>query len=410
MTDYLTSDLPGTGGTLRQSPDDFAVEEIPLYLPCGSGEHLYVEIEKRGLTTHDLVRQLARACRVREREVGYAGLKDAQALTRQTLSLPGSCEGALAGVAIPGARFVSVARHRNKLRLGHLAGNRFRIRVRDVGPQARARAEAIVAMLEKRGVPNLFGEQRYGLLGTNPSVGGALLRGDFAEALRQLFGEPEKIVDPRWREGVERFRAGDPEGALQVLPRGCRNERSVLLALVGGATPEQALRRLPRPLLRLFLSAWQSQLFDRLVRQRLTTLDRLEAGDLACKHANNACFRVDDPETEQPRADRFEISPSAPLFGAKVPLAEGAPGERERKLLEEQQLSSDPFRLPGGLSLEGERRPMRVPLTDAAIHTTADDLEVVFALPRGSYATTVLREIMKPSAATIGSIAEEDGS
>jgi len=402
MADFLTADLPGTGGILRQTPEDFAVEEIPLYPPCGEGEHLYLEVEKRGLTTHELVRQLARACRVREQEIGYAGLKDARALTRQQVSLQGVDAGAVAGLEIPGVRILSVSRHRNKLRLGHLAGNRFNIRVHGVGPDAADQARQVLAVLARRGVPNLFGPQRYGVLGNNPRIGAALLRGDHDQALYWLLGEPQQIDNPRWREGVELYHAGDLEGACRVLPSGCRNERNVLRALAQGKAPRKALQQLPRPVLRLFLSAWQSQLFDRLVVERLDRLDTLEEGDLACKHANGACFLVEDPAAEQERLQRLEISPSAPLFGAKTPFAEGAPGARERELLAAEQLPAEAFNLPGGLSLSGERRPMRVPLHAPTAEARGGALEVGFELPRGSFATTVLREIMKCDAALGG--------
>ncbi|PLY00794.1 MAG: tRNA pseudouridine(13) synthase TruD [Desulfuromonas sp.] len=395
MADFLTAALPGTGGRLKQQPEDFAVEEIPLYLPCGEGEHLYLEIEKRGLTTLDVVHRLAKHCRLKERDISYAGLKDAQALTRQRLCLPARNEKHLETLDIPGLRILSSARHRNKLRLGHLAGNRFRIRVHGAVDDAAARATTIINELQTHGVPNLFGEQRYGLLGNNPHIGGALLRGQHQQAVDALLGDPQQIQNPRWREGVEFYRAGSFEEAARILPPGCRNEKSVLNELARGKSCEQALKRLPRNAARLFLSAWQSQLFDRLVQQRLTSLGQLEVGDLAYKHVNGACFLVEDQETEQPRATAFEISPTAPLFGAKVRLAEGGPGERERELLESEALPEHAFKLPGGLSLQGERRPLRVPLEEPTAASVDGQLEVSFALPRGSYATTVMREIMK---------------
>ena len=136
MPSLLTADLPGTGGLIKETPEDFFVEELPLYLPCGEGEHLYLTVEKKGLTTFELLQRLAGALGVRERDFGYAGLKDARATTRQTVSVPGvSAEQALA-LTIPGVRILAAKRHRNKLRTGHLAGNRFAIRIREVQPVA----------------------------------------------------------------------------------------------------------------------------------------------------------------------------------------------------------------------------------------------------------------------------------
>ena len=394
---YLTDRLPGIGGRIKLDPDDFRVEEIPLYLPCGEGEHLYLDIEKRGLTTFDLLQQLARALGVRERELGYAGLKDARATTRQTVSVPGvSAEQALA-LDLPGVRILGARRHGNKLRTGHLAGNRFAIRVHAVAAGALEAALDILHVLADLGVPNRFGPQRYGVLGNSHRVGRALLQGDHAGAIAEVIGSPDAIADPRWRQAATAFAAGDLAGALAALPGRLRDERRMLQLLRDGRTPKEALLGLPRKLLRLYLSAFQSHLFDRLVTMRLASLGTLWAGDLAYKHANGACFTVTDPQQEQPRADRFEISPSAPLFGAKVTLAGGQAGLLERALLDKEKLQPAAFRLGEGLAMEGERRPLRVPLADFKARAEGDDLLLEFALPRGSFATSVLGEVMKPA-------------
>lgn len=398
MGSYLTATFAGTGGSLKESPEDFLVEELPLYTPCGEGEHLYLSVEKRGLTTFDLLQRLSKALQVPEREIGYAGLKDARATTRQTLSVAGvSPEQALA-LEIEGVRILSARRHRNKLRLGHLSGNRFEIRLRDVAEGALETTLDVLHVLEQVGVPNLFGEQRYGSLGNSHRTGAALLRRNFAEAAAQIVGDPAKISNERWRRGAEAFAAGDLAGALALLPPRMRDERRMIEALRAGRSAEEAVLALPRKLLRLYLSAFQSALFDRLVAMRLGSLETLWAGDLAFKHDNGACFVVEDPAAEQGRADRFEISPSAPLFGYKVTLAQGQAGLLERALLDKEQLRPEDFRLPGGLGMEGERRPLRVPLSGACARREGADLIVSFSLPKGSYATSVLREIMKNDA------------
>lgn len=395
MTEFLTTAIPGTGGSIKETLEDFLVEEIPLYLPCGEGEHLYLEVEKRGLTTFDLLQRLAKALRIKEREIGYAGLKDARATTRQTLSLPGVAPEAVTGLSIDGVRILSARRHRNKLRLGHLAGNRFRIRVRGVAAGALDSARATLEQLQRQGVPNRFGQQRYGVLGNSHRIGGCLLRRDYAGAIGEIIGDPARIDHPRWRQGAEAFAAGDLEAALQALPGRLRDERALLHALQAGQSAEAAVLAMPRKLLRLYLSAWQSALFDRLVTERLQNLGTLWPGDLAYKHDNGACFLVSDPAVEQLRADRFEISPSGPLFGHKLTPAQQQAGELEAALLATEGLNLDDLRLGGGLSLEGERRPLRVPLQDAAAQAEGDDLLLSFALPKGSYATCVLAEVIK---------------
>lgn len=395
MSKYLTASFPGTGGTIKEVPEDFLVEEIPRYTPCGEGEHLYLEVEKRGLTTFDLLHRLSRALRVPQREMGYAGLKDARATTRQTISVPGVRPEQALALELEGIRVLSARYHRNKLRLGHLAGNRFRIRIREVRDGALDTALDVLHVLGQVGVPNRFGEQRYGSLGNTHLIGGAVLRGDLDGAARLIVGDPARIRNERWRLGAERFAAGDLQGALEALPGRQRDERNLVRALLEGRSAKQAVLGLPRKLLRLYLSAFQSSLFDRLVDMRLDSLETLWQGDLAYKHDNGACFTVEDPAAEQPRADRLEVSPSGLLPGYKSTLAKGAAGILEQALLEKEGLRLEDFRLDKGLGMEGERRPLRVPLTESEVRQEGGDLLLGFSLPRGSYATSVLREVMK---------------
>ncbi|RLB63652.1 MAG: pseudouridine synthase, partial [Deltaproteobacteria bacterium] len=163
-------------------------------------------------------------------------------------------------------------------------------------------------------------------------------------------------------------------------------------------SPCKSVRAMPRKLLRLYLSAYQSSLFDRLVDMRLATLEKIWPGDLAYKHVNGACFLVTDSATEQPRADSFEISPTAPLYGYKTKLAEGQAGLLEQSLLDKEQLTLESFHLSGGLAMSGERRPLRVPIQAPGCIMDGDDILVSFALPKGSFATTVLTEVMKTGA------------
>lgn len=395
MTEYLTSRIPGSGGRIRNQPEDFRVEEIPLYEPCGEGDHLYLTIEKRGLTTYELLRQLAIALNCRERDLGYAGLKDAQAITRQTVSVPLRKPDDVRGLNIPGVEILAATLHRNKLRPGHLAGNHFRIRIHQPEPNSLQRANEVLAFLEETGVPNRFGDQRYGALGHSHRIGRALLRQDYATAVAEIIGDPRAIVHPGWREAAAAYRGGDIPTAIEKLPRHCRPERALLTLLKNGKNPKQAVLAMPRKLLRLYLSAYQSSLFDRLVDMRMASLNKIWPGDIAFKHANGACFAVTDPAAEQRRADSFEISATAPLYGCKTRLAEAQAGLLEESLLDKEELTLQSFRLSGGLTMEGERRPLRVPIHAATCNTDADDLLLSFSLPKGSFATTVLAEVMK---------------
>lgn len=395
MASYLTEKFPGVGGIIKQCPEDFLVEELPLYPACGSGEHLYLEVEKQGLTTFDLLKKLARALDVDERSMGYAGLKDARATTRQFISVPGCSPERVADLRLDNIRILSAIRHRNKLRPGHLAGNRFTIRVRDILPDSLDTVRDVLHVMQMTGVPNFFGEQRYGILGNSHRIGRAIVQSNFEQAARDIVGDAALITHPDWQKAAALFAAGQLAEAEEALPRRMHTERALIRALRQGRSAKDAVRRMPGRLLRLYLSAYQSHLFDRLVAMRLDTLDTLWPGDLAYKHDNGACFLVTDPAAEQPRADRLEISPSGPLIGHKVKLAEAQAGLLEQALLSKEGIRPEDFRLGRGLSMPGERRPLRIPLHDAEARLDGHDLLLSFALPRGSFATSVLREIMK---------------
>jgi len=396
MNRYLTSHIPGTGGVIKETPEDFLVAEIPLYHPEGSGEHTYVEIEKRGITTLEAIRRLSRALDVPDREIGYAGMKDAGGITRQHLSIPRVTPERLLALELPGMKVLGAVRHRNKLKVGHLAGNRFRIRLRDIAQDAPVRIERVLAVLAERGVPNYFGRQRYGAQGNSHLIGRALLRRDYREAVDAVMGDPAQVRDERWQAAIAAYRRGDPEESLRLFPGHCRTEREILQRLVKRPESwEKAFQAVHPRLKALYLSAFQSALFDRLLEERLASFDRVMAGDLAWKHDNGACFLVADAALEEQRAQRFEISPSGPMFGCRMKLPDGEPLTMELALLQSERLTLADFDLPGGLRLEGERRPLRVPLGGLALQPDADGVVLEFSLPKGAYATAVLREIMK---------------
>ena len=396
MQRYLTAEIPGTGGTIKGSPDDFLVEEIAAYQPSGQGEHCYALIEKRGIATLEALRRLSKALGVQERDLGYAGMKDAVGVTRQTISIPRVATETVLSLRIPGITVLCAVLHGNKLRLGHLKGNRFRIRVRDAAPGAVANAEAAMDLLVRRGVPNRFGTQRYGVQGNSHHIGGAMLRGDFKAVVDTLIGDPAAVTDERWRHAIEAYRRGELAESLALFPGHFRVERDLLARLV--QRPEafdKAFNSVQPRLKRLYLSAFQSSLFDQVLEQRLDRLEQVAEGDIAFKHENGACFLVKDAAAEAVRAEAFEISATGPMFGCTMMEPEGAQRELERGVLAAQGLTPEDFNMSGGLRMEGERRALRVPLSGASVQGEAGDLVVDFSLPRGSYATCVMSEIMK---------------
>ena len=396
MQPYLTAYIPGTGGTIKESPDDFRVTEIPAYEPSGFGEHVYLTIEKRGMTTLDAIRQVARELRISERDVGYAGMKDSVGVTRQTISVQRIRPDDVVGRDLGGVKVLSAIRHGNKLKLGHLKGNHFRILVRGVAGDVVSSITEVFTVLGDRGVPNWFGYQRYGAQGNSHLIGAALVRRDWHGAVNRLIGDPDAVRDAEWSAAIAAFQQGDLTGALRLMPRHCRSERDVLQRLVSCPDEwEKAFGTVHPRLKKLYISAYQSSLFDRVVEQRLGELDRIRLGDVAWKHANGACFLVEAPEVESERARQFEISATGPMFGTRMKQAGGAVHSSEEQILEREGIALGAFDLGNGLHMEGERRPLRVPLGDPSFTLDGDNLCVEFSLPKGSYATSVVREITK---------------
>lgn len=396
---YLTRDFPGIGGTLKRRAEDFFVQEIPLYEPSGQGEHVYCETQKVNLTTFEAVSRLARALGVPARSIGYAGLKDARAVTRQIFSVVGTTPERVMDLGLPDVQVLWAARHGNKLRLGHLRGNRFAIKVREVEPTAVLRLRGPIDVLVRRGMPNYFGEQRFGRRGDNDRLGAALVRGDDAGVLKLLLGGPDPGRDePRLAEARAAFDAGDLARALDLWPGGL--ERNVLARFVKLGDPAVAVKSVDEKIRRLWVSALQSRMFNEVVARRIDTLDRLMDGDFACKHENGACFGVPDAAAEQPRCDRFEISPTGPLLGYRTDLpAGGEPLRIEQEVIAASGLAPADFRSPHLGKVRGARRPLRVRPEAVELAGGGDEfgphVTVAFTLPAGSFATVFLRELMK---------------
>ena len=337
---FATGDLPGSGGTLRASPEDFRVDEVPAYLPSGAGPHLYLRVEKRGRTTPDVLRALARALGVADRDAGYAGLKDRDAVTTQWLSFPTAKEPGAAALDGPGLRVLEVSRHANKLRTGHVRANRFSIVVRGGDPaRARAAADALLA----RGLPNFFGPQRFGTEGRNAEVGKALL--------------------------------------------------------TGAATPEARRAARDRFLRRLSLSAYQAHLFNLWLTARMADGLFAEAlrGDVLKKLDTGGLFVCEDPAVDGPRVARFEVSPAGPIFGHKLRAAAHEALAREERILAAEGMTLEAFARGGG-EAEGTRRAARLRV-EVSLEPLPGGYRAVFELPKGSYATVVMRELVKGDAA-----------
>jgi tRNA pseudouridine13 synthase len=395
---------PIEGARIKERPGDFIVEELPLYEPSGEGEHLYLRIVKEGTSHHEMVDVLCRHFGVDDRAIGTAGMKDRQAVTGQTVSVHLPRKPELRSIQDPRIQVLWATWHGNKLRRGHLAGNRFSVRVRGVEPFRAPAAWRAVRELEARGVPNGFGPQRFGMRGNNHVLGAMLLGGRHDELLRELCGTGGSPFHASEREARERFDAGAFEESARAWPRGLDAERAATRSLARGGSARDAVRAVPRPVQELWTDAWQSAVFNRVLDARIAdgTFDRVLPGDVASKRANGARFAVDDAATAEQgdasveaRARRFEISATGPLPGCDTPLATGAPGAIERAALEalggESLVAPGPSRRP-----PGDRRPLRIPLTNPEMEAGFDEhgpyLRLAFDLPAGAYATVALRE------------------
>lgn len=396
---YLTADLPGTGGVIKSTNDDFVVEELPRYPASGAGTHVYMLVEKQGMTTLQAIQRLARALGRAPRDIGYAGMKDAHGITRQWLSIEHVETARVQALAEPGMRLLSVTRHTNKIKLGHLSGNRFTIRVRQHDAGSLPKAQAIVETLRTRGVPNFFGPQRFGARGDNAMIGLAAVRGDFVEALAWMLGRPGPFDHGGVQRARELFDAGDHQAAADAWPGAFRSAAKICRALARTGDPRRAWREVDHTLRKLFVSALQSELFNRLLVRRLPEFDVIHDGDLAYKHANGACFLVENAGAEQPRCAAFEISPTGPLFGRRMTEPRGKPAEWEQAVLQDSGLNRDEIAAEEGSRLDGARRPLRVPVGDLSVEEGQDHrgpyLALTFALPAGAYATSVVREVCK---------------
>jgi tRNA pseudouridine13 synthase len=333
-----TTTWPGIGGRIKAQAEDFEVEEMPAYEPCGSGPFLYLWIEKKGMGAEYFVRQIARRLDIPVGEVGTAGLKDRQAVTQQMVSVPSDAEPRLEQLEGDGIRLLRVSRHGNKLKPGHLHGNRFRILIRDVAADAGERLQPLLAHLQEQGIMNFYGAQRFGRDGETVRLGLGLLRGERSENSRK--------------------------------------------------------ERLSPFLRRLALSAAQSALFNHCLAQRMADglARRVLEGDVMARWPFGGIFVAEDVAREQERLDRREIVPAGPMFGRKMFRSAGEVARREAETLQAAGLSEQAFHGFGKL-LAGTRRHNLVYLGDLAAAVEREGVRLSFTLPAGSYATVLLREI-----------------
>ena len=320
--------LPLGTGALRVQTDDFVVEEDLGFAPAGTGQHVLLKVRKRDANTQWVARELAKACRCRPMDVGFAGLKDRRAVAVQWFTVPKSAQSleAWTTVRTPEFEVLEAHAHTRKLPRGALAGNGFVIRVRDVNVSDQQLAERI-ELIARRGVPNYFGPQRFGRQGSN----------------------------------------------LAQIPAGLKVLRM----------PERGF----------VLSAARSLIFNSALAERVCdgSWDRLEAGDVANLDGRGSVFAVDAiDETLVERCLRLDIHPTGPLWGRGSPASHGRVLELERRAGEQLP---EPAALVVAAGMEQERRSLRLTVRNLEWSRESDAVVLRFCLTRGSFATTVLREL-----------------
>ncbi len=335
------------------------MDEVPKYQPSGEGDHLYLRLEKRDVSGMWLRRLLADALGVSAGDIGMAGLKDRRAVTRQWVSVPRVAESKIDRIAeVSEGRVVvlDAVPHGNKLRTGHLHGNRFRLVIRGVVPDAVARVTAKVNALASRGQPNFYGSQRMGHGGATLAAGWALSQGE-----------------------QRRARVAMPDGTIHQI-----NLRD-------------------RQLKRLSASALQSEVFNRVLDRRLTSgsLDLVLLGDVCRKRDTGGTYNAEDAAREQARFDAGEIVTTGPMWGPKMRRTTDDAGALETDVLAATGLDDEAFSRIGHLAA-GARRPLLVWPTDVAVERVDGDDEAVavrFTLPAGSFATVFIHELIGPLSA-----------
>lgn len=400
---FLTADEAPIEFGFRERHEDFVVEELPSFEPSGEGEHLLLKIEKRGMPTTDLVQRLALHLDLPAKEIGWAGRKDARAVTRQWISIPAKLEGRLKGIESEDLKLLDRARNDRKLRLGALVGNRFELRLRGVSKADRERAQRSLEVIFQRGLPNYFGAQRFGRQGYAFELGKALLSGDAREYLLRWVSPkhaPDTKAMGQFRERLASERPGDHRRCKELVGEVPREYGPFAKQIARRAKDWQsALRAVSRSDQNFHVSAYQSYLFNRVLSARFESFDEPQLGDLLQKHPSHSFFQVDaedDLDELRARAARGELSPTGPLPGGSTPMADGEPGRLEREILSEEGQVPEAFGAAAGdLRISGARRSLRAIIREPWQRFEDRDLLLGFELPAGSYATTLVAELSK---------------
>ena len=409
--DTFITNTEGTGGKIRQSNEDFFVDEVPLQLPSGEGSNTWIHIEKNGRTTLDVVLDIARALHLSRKRTGFAGMKDRSAITRQWLCISNITPEELPDFdeILHNVKILEIKQNQKKLRMGQLKGNKFKINIKNTNnpSEDKENAEKVLESLKITGVPNYYGYQRFGeVRSTTHLVGKCLVEGDIKKAVDTYIGNPNEEEHNIPYESRKLYDEGKLEEAYNLMPKSMRYEKSMIRELMisqdkhGKLTEKdyiKSIESLPKPLKRMFVNAYESFLFNKIVNERAKIgINRYYEGDIIIDKEDHWVHEINE-NTIQEDLDNFILNPTAPLLGSKVPLAEGKQGLIEQKVIEEENIQKEAFECPKTpkLGSNGVRRSLRFKIEDTNVEKIDDGISVEFFIPKGCYATSVLREIMK---------------
>ncbi len=409
--DYYITDSPGCGGIIKSGADDFQVTEVVEELGYEGGRYLVLDVETTNWDTHHLIREMARRLCISQKRFGWAGTKDKKAVTTQRISIMNLDESALSRINLPDLKIKVLGKTNRAVGLGDLLGNRFRITIRDLRCSDPAtRLAAITSEMEVHGgVPNYFGIQRFGdRRPVTHKVGEALVRGKIEEAALIFLALSFPGELERTRAAREKlWETRDIPAALKEFPEYLHYELAMLNYLVEHPCDyAHSFDVLSVNLKRLFVHAYQSYLFNRILSRRMAAgmpLQEAEVGDVVCFAREglpdmDRLQRVTSENLEAINrlAKRDRAFLTLPLIGFETAIEEGVQGEMVRSILRDEGISPENFNILENPNL-GSRGTRRAALCHVKPQIRVEEnlAEMQFILPKGSYATVVLREYMK---------------
>jgi len=435
---FYSTRTEGIGGVIKTKPTDFLVREITNRAEQEEGKYLIAELTKENWDTHNVINEISRRLRVSRNRIGFAGTKDKVAVTTQKISIWGEdiAETELERLKIADVSLKLIGRSNKAVSLGDLHGNEFEIVVRDIEgskEEIKRKIAAITAEIENEGgVPNFFGVQRFGIRRPiTHVVGKHLIRGELKEAVLSYISD----VFPNESEEAKQARLLCKEGELKGLKEGLkkmppflRYEKAMLNELVKNGRERRSINEsdflsafsvLPKNLQKLFVHAYQAYLFNLVLSRRMKQnlpFDEALVGDVVCFRDRFGLADLHKDRMEKVTEDKIEAINrlikrgrafvTVPAFGYETEFAEGVEGEIEREVLKDEDVELNDFyieKIPE-ISSKGIRRPVLVPVkvelsdeevSDDDMNSGRNKVNLKFFLPKGSYATVVLREYMK---------------